>query len=89
MAITLIIIGNFTLNWTWPTFYNYIPVYKIWIQYTNLLKRYQMENIFPTREDEVEKRATSIIKIGGFYPKIELDLYFMIMYLCQNMNLIH
>ena len=32
--------------WTWPTFYDYIPVYKIWIQYTNLFKRYQTETIF-------------------------------------------
>ena len=37
---------DFTLNRTWPTFYDYIPVYKIWIQYTYLFKRYQTETIF-------------------------------------------
>ena len=28
----------FTLNQTWPTINDYIPVYKIWSQYTNLYK---------------------------------------------------
>ena len=28
------------------SFYDYIPVYKIWIQYTNLFKRYLTETIF-------------------------------------------
>ena len=37
---------DFTLNGTWPTFYDNIPVYKIWIQYTNPFKRYQTETIF-------------------------------------------
>ena len=34
---------DFTLNQTWPTFYDYIPVYKISIQYTNPLKRYLLK----------------------------------------------
>ena len=34
---------DFTLNRTWPTFYDYIPVYKISIQYTNPFKRYRTE----------------------------------------------
>ena len=34
---------NFTLNQTWPTFYDYIPVCKISIQYTNPFKRYRTE----------------------------------------------
>ena len=34
---------DFTLNRTWPVFYNYIPVYKISILYTNPFKRYRME----------------------------------------------
>ena len=37
-AITLIIFADFTLNRTWPIFYVYIPVYKIWIRYTIFLK---------------------------------------------------
>ena len=37
---------DFTLNRTWPIFYDCIPVYKIWIQYTNLFKRYLTETIF-------------------------------------------
>ena len=32
-----------TLNRTWPTLYDYIPVFKISIQYTNPFKRYRME----------------------------------------------
>ena len=39
---------DFTLNRTWPIFYDYIPVYKIWIQYTNLFKRYWTETILCT-----------------------------------------
>ena len=37
---------DFTLNPTWPTFYDYVPVYKISIQYTNPFKRYRTETIF-------------------------------------------
>ena len=37
---------DFTPNRTLPTFYDYIPVYKSWIQYTNLFKRYWTEIIF-------------------------------------------
>ena len=47
-AITPISLVDFTLNLnqTWYIFYDYIPVYKTWIQYTNLFKRYRTENIF-------------------------------------------
>ena len=34
---------DFTLNRTWPTFYDYIPVYNVSIQYTNPFKRYRTE----------------------------------------------
>ena len=34
---------DFTLNQTWPTFYDYISMYKISIQYTNPFKRYRTE----------------------------------------------
>ena len=37
---------DFTLNQTWPIFYDYIPLYKIWIQYTNPFKRYRRETHF-------------------------------------------
>ena len=39
---------DFLLNQTWPTFYDYIPVYKISIQYTNSFKRYRTETICVT-----------------------------------------
>ena len=39
---------DFTLNLTWTTFYDYIPVYKISVQYTNLFKRYHTETICVT-----------------------------------------
>ena len=35
---------DFTLNRTWPTFSDYIPVYKISIQYTNPFQRYHTES---------------------------------------------
>ena len=42
-AITPKIIGGFYPKSNWPTFYDYIPVYKISIQYTNPFKRYRTE----------------------------------------------
>ena len=47
-AITLIIIGRFYPKLNLTIFYDYIPGYKIWIQYTNqsFLKKYWKENIF-------------------------------------------
>ena len=47
--------------------YMYIPVYKIWIQCTNLFKRDWTETIYPSW-----KRAITPIIIGGFYPKSNL-----------------
>ena len=35
-----------TLNGTWPIFYNYMLVYKILIQFTNLFKSYGTETFF-------------------------------------------
>ena len=43
------------------------PMYKIWIQYTNLFKRYWTETIFQSW-----KRAITPIIIGEFYPKWNL-----------------
>ena len=37
---------DFVHNRTWPVFYDYIPVYEIWIQYPNVFKRYRPETIF-------------------------------------------
>ena len=37
---------DFALNQTWSIFYDYIPVYKIWIQYTDLFNRYRTEFFF-------------------------------------------
>ena len=74
---------DFTLNRTWPTFYDYIPVYKIWIQYTDLFKWYRTETSWSW------KRAITPIKIGGFYPKSNLT-YILWLYTCvQNLNPIH
>ena len=47
-AITPKIIGGFTLNRTSPTFYDYIPVYKISIQHINLFNRYLTKTICVT-----------------------------------------
>ena len=68
---------HFTLNWTWPIFYDYIPVFKIWIQYPNLFKRYQTETIFQSY-----KKGKNSHKTFWILPLIQLDLYFMIIYLC-------
>ena len=37
---------DFTLARTGPIVYDYIPVNKIWIQYTKLFKRYRTETLF-------------------------------------------
>ena len=68
-AITLIIIGRFYPKLNMTIFYDYIPVYKIWIQYTNqsFLKKYRKENIFWRW-----KRAITPIIMGWFYPNWNL-----------------
>ena len=71
----------FTLNRTWPIFYNYMLVYNIWIQYTNLFKSYGPETIFQSR-----KRAITPKIIDGFYSKSSLT-YILWLYTCvQNFN---
>ena len=60
--------ADFTLNRTWPIFHDYIPVYKIWIQYTNLFKRW--------------KRAITPTIMGGFYPKWNLTSVLWLYTLC-------
>ena len=64
-AITLIIIGRFYPKSNLTIFYDYIPGYKIWIQYTNhfFKKKYRKENIYWRR-----KRAITPILRGWFYP---------------------
>ena len=73
-AITPIIIGGLypKSNLT----YIYDSVYEIWIQYTNVFKRYQMETIFQSW-----KMAITCIIIGGFYPKSNL-IYILWLYTC-------
>ena len=70
---------DFTQNRTWPVFYDYIPVYEIWIQYIAVFKRYRPETIF---HSEIKSHNSNnnqwILSI------IELDLYFMIVYLCMK-----
>ena len=75
---------DFTLNQTWPIFYNYMLVYKIWIQFTNLFKCYGMETIFQSW-----KRASTLKIIDGLYTKSNLT-YILWLYTCvQNFNPIH
>ena len=72
-AITLIIIGRFYPKSNLTIFYDYIPGYKIWIQYTNqsFLKKYLKENIFWRW-----KRAKTPIIMGWFYPNWNLTSLF-------------
>ena len=78
-TITLIIIGRFYPKLNLTIFYDYIPGYKIWIQYTNqsFLKKYQKENIFWRW-----KKGHNSHNNGLILPYFELDIYFMIIYLC-------
>ena len=39
---------DFILKRTSPVFYDYIPLYELWIQYTDVSKRYHPEAIFLT-----------------------------------------
>ena len=78
-AITLITIVDFILNRTWPVFYDYIPVYEIWIQFTNVFKRYRPETIFHS-----EIKGHNSDNNWWILSIIELDLYFMIIYLCMK-----
>ena len=61
---------DITLYQTLSIFYDYLPVYKIWIQCTNLFKRYQTQTIFGSW-----KEATTPIITGGFYPKSNIIFY--------------
>ena len=57
-------------------------MYKICIQYTYLFKRFERKPFFVHMDRTLKlKKDITPIKIGGFYPN-ELDLYFMITYLC-------
>ena len=60
-------------------FYGYIPVYEIWIQFTNVLKRYRPETIFHT-----EIKGHNSDNNQWILSVIELDLYFMIIHLCMK-----
>ena len=85
-AITLIIIGRFYPKSNLTIFYDYIPGYKIWLQYTNqsFLKKYQKENIFWKW-----KRAITPLKMGWFYPNWNLTSILWL-YTCElNLNSIH
>ena len=77
-AITLTIIGRFYLwsNLTGPVFYDYIPVYEIWIQYIKVFKRYCPETIFI-----MEIKIYNSDNNQWILFIIRLDLYFMIIYL--------
>ena len=70
---------DFTRIQICPVFYDYVPVYEIWIQYITVFKRYRPETIF---HSEIKGRNSDnnwwILSI------IELDLYFMITYLCMK-----
>ena len=70
---------DFIRNRTWPVFYDYIPVYEILIQYTNVFKRYRPETIFHT-----EIKGHNSDNNWLILSLIKLDLYFMIIYLCMK-----
>ena len=70
---------DFTHNQTWPVFYDYIPVYEIWIQYMTVFKRYRPETIFHS-----EIKGHNSDNNWWILSIIELDLYFMIIYLCMK-----
>ena len=70
---------DFTRNLTWPVFYDYIPVYEIWIQYITVFKRYRPETIF-----HWEIKGHNSDNNWWILSIIKLDLYFMIMYLCMK-----
>ena len=78
-AITLIIIGGFVHNRSWPVFYDYIPVYEVWIQYSNVFKRYRPETICHS-----EIKGHNSDNNWLILSVIKLDLYFMIIYLCMK-----
>ena len=60
-------------------FYDYITVYAIWIQYTNEFKKYRPETIF-----HIETKGHNSDNNWWILSEIELDLYFMIIYLCMK-----
>ena len=66
-------------NQSWHVLYDYIPVYEIWIQYTNVFKRYRQETIFHT-----EIKGHNSDNNRWILSVIKLDLYFMIIYLCMK-----
>ena len=70
---------DFTCNRTWPVFNDCIPVYEIWIQYITVFKRYRLETIFHS-----EIKGNNSDNNRWILPIIELDLYFMIIYLCMK-----
>ena len=75
---------DFTLNRTWPIFYDYIPVNKIWIQYSSLFKKYRKENICWRWI-----RAITPLIMGGFYPKLNMTSILWLYICVLNMNPIH
>ena len=73
---------DFTLNRTWPTFYDYIPVFKAWIQYTNLSKDIERKLFFKVEIFSKFKKGHNSQNNWWILPEIELDLHFMIIYPC-------
>ena len=47
---------DFTLNQTWPTFYDHIPVYKISIQYTNPFKCIKFQSNTPILSKDITRK---------------------------------
>ena len=66
-------------NRTRPVFYDYKPVYEIWIQYITVFKRYRPETIF---HSEIKGHNSDINQ--WILSVIELDLHFIIIYLCMK-----
>ena len=78
-AIILIIIGRFYPKSNLTIFYDYIPGYKIWIQYTN---QSFLKKISEGKHLLKVKKGHNSHNNGLILPYLELNLYFMIIYLC-------
>ena len=81
---------EFTLNQTWPTFYDYIPVYNISIQYTNPFKRYRTETkSVMYRTDGCTDSGDTIcppIENGGGIKNLLMKLHLGFFYPCIRLH---
>ena len=70
---------DFILNITWPVFYDYIPVY----ENMNPIRQY-FQKISPGSHFPTEIKGHNSSNIWQNLSLIEIDLHFMIIYLCMK-----